>query len=171
LRHAKILSVFLLTGFWHGASWNFIFWGFWNGLFIILEKAFGLEKDTKNRKIKFFRHLYVIFVFVIGWVMFRSDNMTYALTYLKNMFGLVKVHDIAYSIPYYLGNIEIITLIAAIICSIPIFSGVNKYLKYDGTRRIKVLNILNNTYLTVLFLLSTIFIAASTYNPFIYFRF
>ena len=156
--------VFLLTGIWHGASWNFVFWGIWNGFFIILEKMTGWHNDTDKLPVKILKHIYTIFVFVLGWVMFRADNMTYAWTYLKNMFGLVKVHDITYTMMYYVDNIEIITLIAAILCAMPIFRNMIHIEK-------KTVKLLVNIWLLVLFILSSASIAASTYNPFIYFRF
>ena len=156
--------VFLLTGIWHGASWNFVFWGIWNGFFIILEKMTGWHNDTDKLPVKILKHIYTIFVFVLGWVMFRADNMTYACTYLKNMFGLVKVHDITYTMMYYVDNIEIITLIAAILCAMPIFRNMIHIEK-------KPVKLLVNIWLLVLFILSSASIAASTYNPFIYFRF
>ena len=156
--------VFLLTGIWHGASWNFVFWGLWNGFFIILEKMTGWHNETDKLSIKILKHLYTIFVFVLGWVMFRADNMTYAWTYLKNMFGLVPVHDITYKMIYYVDNVEIITLFIGILCAMPIF----KNMVYVENKAIKLAV---NIWLLVLFILSAASIAASTYNPFIYFRF
>ena len=156
--------VFLLTGIWHGASWNFVFWGLWNGFFIILEKMTGWHNETDKLSIKILKHLYTIFVFVLGWVMFRADNMTYAWTYLTNMFGLVPVHDITYKMIYYVDNVEIITLFIGILCAMPIF----KNMVYVENKAIKLAV---NIWLLVLFILSAASIAASTYNPFIYFRF
>ena len=156
--------VFLLTGIWHGASWNFVFWGLWNGFFIILEKMTGWHNETDKLSIKILKHLYTIFVFVLGWVMFRADNMTYAWTYLKNMFGLVPVHDITYKMIYYVDNVEIITLFIGILCAMPIFRNMIHIEK-------KPVKLLVNIWLLVLFILSSAAIAASTYNPFIYFRF
>ena len=156
--------VFLLTGVWHGASWNFVFWGLWNGFFIIFEKMTGWHNDTDKVPVKILKHIYTIFVFVLGWVMFRADNMTYAWTYLKNMFGLVPVHDITYTMMYYVDNVEIVTLLAGILCAMPIF----KNMIYVENKAAKLAV---NVWLMVLFILSSAAIAASTYNPFIYFRF
>lgn len=156
--------VFLLTGIWHGASWNFVFWGLWNGFFIILEKMTGWHNETDKLPVKILKHLYTIFVFVLGWVMFRADNMTYAWTYLKNMFGLVPVHDITYKMIYYVDNVEIITLFIGILCAMPIF----KNMVYVENKAVKLAV---NVWLLALFILSAASIAASTYNPFIYFRF
>ncbi len=164
--YINLAVVFFLTGLWHGASWNFIFWGLWNGFFIILEKMTGWHKETDKPFINFLKHIYTIFIFVLGWVMFRADNMHYAAIYLKNMFGLVKVHDIAYAINYYGDTVEILTFIIAVICAMPVFS---KILEIKQER--KILRSIVNIWLIILFILSTAAIAASTYNPFIYFRF
>ncbi len=164
--YINLAVVFFLTGLWHGASWNFIFWGLWNGFFIILEKMTGWHKETDKPFINFLKHIYTIFIFVLGWVMFRADNMHYAAIYLKNMFGLVKVHDIAYGISYYGDTVEILTFIIAVICAMPVFS---KILEIKQER--KILRSIVNIWLIILFILSTAAIAASTYNPFIYFRF
>ena len=162
----NLFVVFLATGFWHGAAWNFIVWGLWHGMFIIIEKATQWHKKEGGVFLKITQHIYCILAFVIGWVMFRADTMNYAWGYIKNMFGLVKEHQIAYEIPYYIDNIEIITFIVAIVCAMPIF---NKMLeiKYEH----KLLRSFVNIWLIVLFVISTASIAASTYNPFIYFRF
>lgn len=164
--YINLAVVFFLTGLWHGASWNFIFWGLWNGFFIILEKMTGWHKETDKPFINFLKHIYTIFIFVLGWVMFRADNMHYAAIYLKNMFGLVKVHDIAYGISYYGDTVEILTFIIALICATPVFS---KILEIKQER--KILRSIVNIWLIILFILSTAAVAASTYNPFIYFRF
>ena len=162
----NLFIVFLATGFWHGAAWNFIFWGLWHGMFIIFEKATGWHKKEGGWQLKSLQHIYCILAFVIGWVMFRAENMSYAWQYIKNMFGLVKKDKIIYELAYYIDNTEILAFIAAIICSMPIF---NKILtiKYEH----KILRSIVNIWLITLFIFSTACIAASTYNPFIYFRF
>ena len=164
--YVNLFIVFLTTGFWHGASWNFIFWGLWHGLFIIFEKATGWHKKEGNWRIVSAHHIYCILAFVIGWVMFRADTMTYAWDYIKNMFGLIGEHKIAYKLAYYIDNIEIIAFIVAIMCAMPIF---NNILNIKHER--KWLRAGVNIWLIILFILSSATIAASTYNPFIYFRF
>lgn len=164
--YLNLSIVFLLTGFWHGASWNFIIWGIWHGGFIILEKITGWHKESSGRFVNATKHLYTIFVFVVGWVMFRADNIAYAWTYIKNMLGFVRTHDMLYEMSYYIDNIEIIAFVAAFICSVPLFSNM---LHIKQERR--VLNWLVNVWFLILFVFSVSSIAASTYNPFIYFRF
>ncbi len=160
--------VFLLTGIWHGASWNFVIWGVWNGFFIILEKILGVGKKDEilSGAKRIFRHIYTILIFVSGWVIFRSDDMTYAFTYLKNMFGMIKVHDVLYPLAYYVDRFEIIILAVAILCSTPIFSKM-----IQNSEENKTLKAFVNLWLIFLLVFSTMFIANSTYNPFIYFRF
>lgn len=161
--------VFLLTGIWHGAEWTFVIWGIWHGLFIIFEKLIDIknfEQKYQSSWVKVLQHGYCILVFIIGWVMFRADSMEYAWKYLMNMFGLLRINasDIIYEYPYYIGKLEIITFIAAILCSIPLF---NRMIYVQN----KTGKVLVNLWLLILFLLSTMCIAANTYNPFIYFRF
>ncbi len=162
----NLFVVFLATGFWHGAAWNFIFWGLWHGLFIIFEKITGWHKKEGGIFINITHHVYCILAFVIGWVMFRAESMSYAVDYLKNMFGFVSEHKIAFEMPYYIDNSEILAFVVGIICAMPIFSHM---LQIDYKH--KILRSLVNIWLIILFVVSTSSIAASTYNPFIYFRF
>lgn len=160
--------VFLLTGIWHGANWTFVIWGVWNGFFIILEKITNLHKETNSKPLNFIKHIYAIFIFVIGWVIFRADNINYAFEYIKNMFNLVEINppSVSYALPYYIDTFEIIAFVAAILCSMPIFKNILNIKKEN-----KILYGLINFWLLILFIISTATIAASTYNPFIYFRF
>ena len=161
--------VFLLTGIWHGAQWTFIVWGIWHGVFIILEKLSNI-KDFDQRehtlKINILRHIYCILIFVIGWVIFRSDNLHYAIQYLMNMFGLISPvkNNIECELGYYIDWIGWVVFGCAILCSVPVFSKI-----LDSTNKLK--KSLVNFWLLLLFFVSTLVIASSTYNPFIYFRF
>ena len=161
--------VFLLTGIWHGAEWTFVLWGIWHGTFIILEKIFNI-KEYENKKhplyIEIIRHLYCIFIFLIGWVIFRSQNLKYAWEYLQNMFGFLDLScgNPTYNTNYYYDLSDITILFIAFLCSMPIFKNM-LYVKN------KLGRIVVNLWLLVLFFMSTASIAANTYNPFIYFRF
>ena len=161
--------VFLLTGIWHGAAWNFVVWGLWSAFFIIIEKISNIKDfDQKFHPwwIEVIRHIYCILFFIIGWVIFRADNMVYAWRYLMNMFGFMHINrsDIIYHTAYYINTIELVTFAAAILCCVPIFKNIleikNKFAKS-----------FINIWLILLFVLSSAYIAAGTYNPFIYFRF
>jgi len=163
--------VFLLTGIWHGASWNFVIWGVWHGFFIILEKVTGLSNESDNRFVNCLKHVYCILAFVIGWVIFRAENMDYACKYIKNMFGLMPVHDVQYVLAYYVDRYSLCIGLIALICALPVFSKTKDWLQYDGTFKKKAANVFVNIWLILLFVFSVAAIAASTYNPFIYFRF
>ena len=161
--------VFLLTGIWHGAEWTFVLWGIWHGIFIVIEKSFNIkefESKTHSLGVNILRHLYCISIFLIGWVIFRADNIKYAFDYLMSMFGILQLNSdkFLYSWAYYVDKYEIIIFVAAILCCMPIFKNMifieNKFIKS-----------LVNIWLLIMFFLSTITIASSTYNPFIYFRF
>lgn len=161
--------VFLLTGVWHGAAWNFVVWGIWHGVFIILEKVINIKEfEAKYQQwwVKVLQHIYCILVFVIGWVMFRADSMGYAWNYLKNMFGFIKLNPDNFMYPtlYYVDKLDMIIFIVAILCSTPIFG---KILDVKS----KLARLFVNIWLLILFFLSTMTVASSTYNPFIYFRF
>ena len=164
--YVNLFIVFLATGIWHGASWTFIVWGLFHGAFIIFEKATGWHKKEGGVGLSALQHVYCILAFVIGWVFFRADNLPYALDYLKNMFGLIQSHNIAYTAAYYVDNIKIISLAAALLCAMPLFT---KMLEVNDKH--KIAKSLINIWLMLLFILSASSIASSTYNPFIYFRF
>ena len=165
----NLAIVFLLTGIWHGAQWTFIFWGIWHGFFIILEKLLNIKKNDKTQhswQINLLKHIYCITIFLIGWVIFRAENLNYAFDYLKNMFNILNIfsQNFSYDILYYIDLAEFIVLIIAILCSTPLF----KNLIFVEN---KIAKTIVNTWLLLLFYLSTIAIASDTYNPFIYFNF
>lgn len=157
----NLLTVFLVTGIWQGASWNFVCWGLWHGIFIIVEKLTGWHK---NNRFPVMHHLYCVLVFVTGWVMFRSDTMRHAAQYLKRMAGLAAPATPAYTLSYYVGNIEATAFAIAILCATPVFKNM---INATGTLKKTAVNL----WWLMLFALSASSIAASTYNPFIYFRF
>ena len=164
--YINLFIVFLATGIWHGASWNFVIWGLWHGLFIILERMTGWHKKEGGWLLNTVKHVYTILIFVIGWVMFRADNMSYAWAYIKNMFGCVGEHRITYDLEYYVGGMELLAFAVAVLCAVPLFRGI-----LTLSPRYKKSYSLVNIWLLVLFMVSAASIAASTYNPFIYFRF
>lgn len=130
-------------------------------MFIIVEKLTGWHKnETKS----FLHHAYAIFVVVIGWVVFRADTLSYAVEYLKNMFGFVRGRDISYTTAYYIDNIEIIAFAIAALCAMPVCKNILFVRNKAGL-------VLVNLGLVLLFVLAVASMAASTYNPFIYFRF
>lgn len=163
--YVNLMIVFLATGIWHGASWTFIIWGLWNGFFIVLERFMGWTKDSSKYSVNIAKHFYTILVFMIGWVIFRADTFEYALSYIHTMFsfhGSLEMNAVVYDFT----NKTRLAIIIGILCSMPVFSHMFE-IKFER----KVLRSLVNSYVCILLFFSTIALAASTYNPFIYFRF
>lgn len=157
--YINLFIVFLVTGIWHGANWTFILWGIWHGIFIILERIINIEK-YKDTKFIVLRHIYTVIIFIVGWVLFRADTLSYACNYIKLMFGLEKNLKIGYTLFYYMNNKVILTLVISILASISSF----KFITENNNKLSNILSIL-------ILILSIISISAATYNPFIYFRF
>jgi alginate O-acetyltransferase complex protein AlgI len=166
--YVNLFIVFLATGVWHGASWNFVVWGLWNAFFIIIERYFCLNKESKRSVYKnVILHIYCILAFIFGWVLFRADDLTYAVLYMQNMLGLLDVKNELYTLLYYVDTIPLVAIIAGIILSTPVCSRM-----IERTASGKAILLYGYDFiLLVLFFVCTAFIASSTYNPFIYFRF
>ena len=162
--YANLLIVFLATGVWHGASWNFVVWGLWNGFFIVLERLTGFHKREGGFVFTALKHLYVVAVFLLGWVFFRADNLSLAFAYLKNMFGLVRHADAVH--PCFVSNFDYMILALGMILACPIVRD-RLYVDRGGLLRRLALD----GWLVVLFALSVAWMVGATYNPFIYFRF
>ena len=116
------MVVFFLIGLWHGASWTFVLWGIWNGFFVVFENLTGLNRKSNSSFVNFFKNVYAVLVGLFGCVFFRSETLSYAISYFKNMFGLLPVHDVKYSLSYYFDYLQIIIFVIAFICCAPIFS-------------------------------------------------
>jgi len=80
--YANLAAVFLLCGLWHGAAWNFVAWGAWHGLFLVLERAGLLAWRSRV-----LRHVYLLLVVIFGWVLFRADGLGHAAAYMTAMLG------------------------------------------------------------------------------------
>lgn len=166
----NILVVWFLTGFWHGAAWNFIAWGVYFGLLLILEKFFIGE--YLNKAWKPLQHLYALFFIVLGWVLFRSENFVYALDYLKAMFGLNAQPLVSNQALYYIIEYKY-ELIVAFIASMPIYPILLDRLK--AMKNVRIYELINYyikyAVLIALFGICIINLVNSTFNPFIYFKF
>ena len=158
----NILVVWMLTGLWHGASWNFVLWGLYYGIFLMLEK-FILKKYIEKLP-KVFKHIYTLFIVVIGWTIFAFDDTKVLFSYLSNMFNIFKYPIVDSMFFYYIKN-YIVVLVLSVIFSMPIYNNLSK--KID--RRYKYI-LVYIVYL-ILFVITLSYIVSDTYNPFLYFRF
>ncbi len=162
----NLFCIFLVTGVWHGAAWNYVLWGVWNGIFIVIERFIGWNKDKAERwYVLVGKHIYALLAILIGMIIFRSEGIAHAYGYVSRLFGI----GVAEHLPdfdYGLNNKFALMLIVGLICAMPVCKNI-LYVRYER----KVVRTLINIWLFVLFFWSTISLAASTYNPFIYFRF
>ncbi|OIQ76722.1 peptidoglycan O-acetyltransferase [mine drainage metagenome] len=171
----NLVLVFFLCGLWHGASWNFVIWGMLHGTFLVLER-FGLATFINN-KARWLGHAYALLVVIIGWVFFRSEGLHGALAYLKAMAGYSKGTGIEYHVSLYINQEVMLVLMLAIVGATPFMLHLKipqvMQVRDEGGRcqPAKVISFINVSYISVVFLVSISFLAAGTYNPFIYFRF
>ena len=165
--YINLLIVFFLTGLWHGSSWNFIFWGIFHGVFLIIERL-GLKKVLEKTP-KILQHLYTMIIVIIGWVFFRADNFIFALKYLKILFIPNFIHMESFLVE--LENLNLFIAVCAIIFSTPIVPKLKNILLNNIFKNKFYYEIFRNFIYIIFFLLSVIFLAGSNFNPFIYFHF
>jgi len=166
----QILNLFVvwsLTGIWHGAATNFLLWGLYYFVFLILEK-FVLKKWL-DKLPKFVGHIYTLFVVLIGWVLFRAEGMAEVIRILKAMFVPFVTNITWAQFGIYLGSYWVY-LVLGILLSMPIFPKVKEYVmtKFKDNTFVKVMYY---GYVLGIFALGIVFLSQATYNPFIYFRF
>jgi alginate O-acetyltransferase complex protein AlgI len=156
--------VFIASGFWHGASWNFIIWGAYHGLFLVMERIFLL--NVYARIGKFFSTLFTFIVVAIGWVFFRIETFTNAMAYLKQLFSF-QSSSVSFDNEFYTFFI-----IALFFAFFAYFKKGQRILEdfyfgqYTSMQHIRV-----TIMSLMLFILAISFIAGTGFNPFIYFRF
>lgn len=161
----NLFVVWFLTGFWHGANWNFIVWGLYFGTFVVMEKFFLLR--WLNNKPSWIGHVYTLLVVIVGWVFFEFDNLTQGLGFIKTMFGMGTNKLIDGHALYYLYTNAILMIILAIGSTPLIYKLLTKIkmtMKITGTIAIPV------AYMLIMFL-CTAYLVNESYNPFLYFRF
>ena len=173
--YVNLMTVFLLCGLWHGASWNFVVWGFHHGAFLIIERA-GLGTYLGKRPI-WLRQSYTLLVVMTAWVWFRANDLPHALNLFKAMIGGYSIDVL--SIPTYLAlqPLTIITLVAGGFFALgpgrkecpngPSFQWLPPLILNNS----KVLAVADTVMIFGLLLLSVLAVGSGAYNPFLYFRF
>ncbi len=163
----NILIVWFLTGIWHGAAYNFILWGLFIGVFLVIEKLWLSKYISKLPK--FLRNIYVLFIIMISFIMFNAGSINEAFFNIKGLFGLNKEVFINNYTIYYLKS-YLIVLIIAIFGATPLFKNIIEKLKKNKHLN-NFINVLEPIFLVILLLLVTAYLIDSSYNPFLYFRF
>jgi len=163
----NILIVWLLTGIWHGANWTFLIWGLLFGIILIIEKIF-LNKFMEKLP-SFIRRIYVLFIVMILFIIFSSDNMSVALSNIKGLFGMngeAFIND--YTLHYLKSYLPV--LIIALFGTTPCIK-----ILIDKLRKNKyvnnIINILEPILIVVILVVVTSYLIDNSYNPFLYFRF
>ncbi len=157
----NLLIVWTLTGLWHGASWNFLLWGLYYGIILIIEKLF-LLKFLENKS-PFFTHIYTVFLVLIGWLIFSIEDITVLGEYFVKLFSFNNFINKDFF--FYLSNYGVILLIG-IIFSLPVGS----YIEKIGMKN-NVTKLIFGLIYILLFVISISYLVSDTYNPFMYFRF
>lgn len=165
--YLNLLIVFLLTGFWHGATWSFIFWGIFHGFFIVVERL-GL-KSVLTKIPSVFNWSYTILVVIIGWVFFRIEHFSEAIAYLSKMFGFGENGPL--EAQYFLDNETQLILIISALLSINFFLSKESTIYSTIKEKINTLILFRQSILLILFFYCIILLNSSSYNPFIYFKF
>lgn len=166
IKHIRnLLIVWFLTGLWHGAAWNFVAWGLYYGVILIIEKY--LLSQVLDRLPDVVRHIYSIVLVVIGWVLFFSSSFGQAADYIRVMFG-AGAHGFADRESMYLLTSNLILWLILIFGSTPLV-----HFRYEHMLRSKKWNttIINSVVYAALFIVCIAYLVTETYNPFLYFRF
>jgi alginate O-acetyltransferase complex protein AlgI len=170
--YLNLAIVFLLCGLWHGASWTFVVWGAWHGLFLMLEHG-GLG-DVLDRVWRPLRHAYALAAVVGGWVLFRCESLVHAGAFYAALGGGGAPTHVKYPLLMYLDPLVATTLVAAVIGAMPVGRALASAIDRTAPKRrgIGTIALFGEwSWLALVLIASCAALAAGTYNPFIYFRF
>ena len=164
-RYFNILVVWVLTGLWHGADWNFVLWGLFFAVFLIMEKGFLLKP---LQKLPVLSHLYTLLLVAVSFVIFDSAGLSEAATHLGRMFGAGGIPLVTGEALYYLGSYAV-TFLIAIIGATPFPTRMAK--QFSEGKGGKALSILAPAALVLVLAVVTAYLVDGSFNPFLYFRF
>jgi alginate O-acetyltransferase complex protein AlgI len=175
--YRNLVMVFFLCGLWHGASWNFVIWGMFHGLFSVIER-FPLGKRLTQGP-RLVAHVYTLLVVMVAWVFFRANTLAGALGYLKSMAGLTAGAPVEWHIGLYLNPKLAIALAVALVGATPIVPWLREQrerLLAEGRPGATWLDtgsqaLVSLIVLPAVFILCAMSLASGTHNPFIYFQF
>ncbi len=160
----NLFVVWALTGLWHGAGWNFVLWGLYFFVLLVLEKK--VLKGVLEKTPKFLRHIYALLMIVLGWVLFANEDFSALKAYFTALFGANGGYD-TQSLYYLISNAVLLVIMAIGSTVLPAKLGQRMAGKKDGEGRI----IAQTIWSAVLLILSVSSMVADSYNPFLYFRF
>ena len=157
----NILTVWMLTGLWHGAAWNFVIWGLFFGIFLMIEKWIPALQKLPN----ILRHVYVLLAIILSFVLFNADSLSMAAEDLAGLFGFAGVPLVTPSALYYLKSYGVLFLAGAV--------GSTPVVKRAATRigNSKLGPVFEAILMAGLLLISTAYLVDGSFSPFLYFRF
>ncbi|MEM7351253.1 MAG: MBOAT family protein [Acidobacteriota bacterium] len=172
--YRNLITVFLLCGLWHGASWNFVIWGAYHGAFLVIERV-GF-KSLLSRTPRLVQHVYLLLVVMLGWVFFRAEGLGYALSYLGALFGLAPETPSTLTVAMLATPLISTALVAGIVWSTPLTLGFWRRFQPAAEGEIQTpptvaLSVVRVVVCCLLWLLCSMELAAGSHNPFLYFRF
>lgn len=159
----NILIVWMLTGLWHGAAWNFVIWGLYFGILLIIEKLF-LEKQLKKIPVSLAR-IYTLLIVMISFIIFNADSVTSMLQNIGGLFGINNVPLVSKESIYYLKS-YFMMIVIGIIGSTPILKN-----RISTQKANKWINCIEPIVLLFILIISTSYIIDGSFSPFLYFRF
>jgi alginate O-acetyltransferase complex protein AlgI len=168
--YANLVIVFLLCGLWHGASWPFIVWGAWHGVFLVVERA-GIERPLARHPV--LAHGYALAAVMGGWVLFRCDTLAHAGQFYTALLGLSAADPLLHPLAEYLNALLVATLACGVLFSMPVVPYLARRMQRFASGRLAgpLVLAVDGVAMTAVFVAASAMLAAGTYNPFIYFRF
>ncbi len=163
--YRNIFIVWFLTGLWHGASWNFVLWGLYFGVILVIEKNF-LLKYLNDSKFRIPSHIYALILICVGWVFFRIEDLNMLFTYMGKMFSVFNLGDLS----VVRGEKETYLVIFIILGMIGSTHFIKSGLYWFETKN-AFTETIYNLFTFAIFVISITYLVSGTYNPFIYFQF
>ncbi len=162
----NIFVVWFATGFWHGAAWNFIIWGLMYAVLLVIEKLGFMSFLKKHRIIA---HIYVLFVVMVGFIIFNADSMAQSFTHIGALFGAGNIPLVSPEAVYYLRSYAVV-FILSFIGATPLMKNV---LRKISSKKIgeSILSFAEPVCLVCLLVVMTAYLVDGSFNPFLYFRF
>lgn len=166
-RHViNIFAVWLFTGFWHGASWNFILWGVFFGVLLLIEKFWLLKALNKSRVLS---RVYILLAALLSFVVFQIPTLGEAFSYIGGMFGAGGIAFSSAETLYHLKSYAVLLIMAAVGAT-PVVKMLAT--KFSESKKLgKIANVIEPVMIAVLFVVVVAFLVDSSSNPFLYFRF
>lgn len=166
--YLNLLIVFVLTGFWHGAAWNYVLWGLYWGVIVIVER-FAACHIGKVRIPKIFSWIITMFLWLMSMVIFRTGTLRECGQYFLSMFGMAEVRDAGFSLSYYIDKYILFIIVLGIVAMMPV--GKQCYVILKEKMPETGFLVLENAATLILLGISVLYVVTGTYNPFIYFQF